>query len=309
MGQKIRRLCKRNRYDWVISVSYPFMMHRLVKRYHPRQTHWAMYALDPFYNNATYSARRHNARLRLELRVSKAVEAIFHVPEQAEDYACDKLQPIAKKYHPLDYPNFARPKKADAINPLKAEAVAISLLYVGTLYAEIRTPDLLLTLFEAMHTQNPQLQLHLIGNVYGLGAEKTILRYKNRLGDALQTYLPVPEDTAKAALQAADVLVNIGNRIHNQMPSKLWEYIATGKPILNISLRDDCNTLPYLERYPMCFFSRNGNPDEAAAAVEFILSHKGQSTSWEDVALLYPTHLTQNIGRRFLQTLSDCQKS
>ena len=33
--------------------------------------------------------------------------------------------------------------------------------------------------------------------------------------------------------QEADILVNIGNSIDNQMPSKIFEYISTGKPILN----------------------------------------------------------------------------
>ena len=51
--------------------------------------------------------------------------------------------------------------------------------------------------------------------------------------------------------QEADILVNIGNAIDNQMPSKIFEYISTGKPILNFYKVPNCPTLKYLNNYPL----------------------------------------------------------
>ena len=43
--------------------------------------------------------------------------------------------------------------------------------------------------------------------------------------------------------------VNMGNTVNNQMPSKVVEYISTGKPILNLSVNEKCSTLGLMKRY------------------------------------------------------------
>lgn len=306
LGRKVRTLCKQNHYDWVVSVSYPFMMHRLVKYYRPHQTHWAMYALDPFYHNVTYSRKREHARLCLECAVSKSADIIFHVPEQAEDYTCRELQPLRAKYHPLNYPNFVQQESTGTPSLLKTEPGYVNLVYLGTLYSDVRKPDALLELFGNMIAKCPTLRLHLIGNVFGVGAGETITRYKERLGDALQTYLPMPSDLAKAALQAADVLVNIGNTIHNQMPSKLWEYIASGKPILSVCMIRDCNTIPYLSTYPnsLCVFADEVDQEQNVInIVHFCINNKKPVISWSKLSSIYPQQSTDAIARYFKATL------
>ena len=53
-------------------------------------------------------------------------------------------------------------------------------------------------------------------------------------------------------LGSADILVNIGNTVKNQLPSKLLEYFCFRKPILNIYSRKDCCTLVYSKDYQLC---------------------------------------------------------
>lgn len=46
------------------------------------------------------------------------------------------------------------------------------------------------------------------------------------------------------------MLLNIGNSTNNQLPSKVLEYIGTGKPIISIyNIEDDTSNL-YLKKYP-----------------------------------------------------------
>lgn len=310
LGRTLRTLCSENEYDWVVSVSYPFMMHRLVQHYHPKHVHWAMYQLDPFYHNATYSKQREGQRLRLERNVAAEADAVFYVPEQAPDYERPEFQAFLSKYYPLHYPNFVEPERESRPSPLRTEPGRIDLLYLGTLYAEIRPPDALLALFERMHAQCAALRLHLVGSVFGVGAGETVARYKERLGDALQTYLPMTAEYAKAALNAADVLVNIGNTIQNQMPSKLWEYIATGKPILSVSMTHNCNTLPYLSKYPdrLCVFADELDRNPAAErAVEFCNARADALVSWSQLNAIYPEQLTDFVARGFIKALRNAE--
>ena len=310
LGRTLRALCNENEYDWVVSVSYPFMMHRLVQHFHPKHVHWAMYQLDPFYHNATYSKQREGQRLLLERTVAAEADAVFYVPEQAPDYQRSEFQAFLSKYYPLHYPNFVEPERESLPNPLRTEPGTVNLLYLGTLYAEIRPPDALLKLFERMYAQCAKLRLHLVGSVFGVGAGETVARFKERLGDAIQTYQPMPTEQAKAAMCAADVLVNIGNIIQNQMPSKLWEYIATGKPILGVCMTRECNTLPYLTQYPSqtCVFADEVNQDSAVErVVDFCVSKAGVVLPWPQVSLVFPEQLNSSVANRFLDILRKSQ--
>ena len=61
----------------------------------------------------------------------------------------------------------------------------------------------------------------------------------------------LPPDEAAALENRADVLVSLGNTYDNQMPSKLFGYFATGKPVLHLAVSENDPTLPYLARYPL----------------------------------------------------------
>ena len=86
-----------------------------------------------------------------------------------------------------------------------------------------------------------------------------------------------------AWINGSDILVNIGNSVINQVPSKIFSYISTGKPILNICKSSACPTIPYLERYP---YVRNviegaAVSGELAEEVEnWILKMAGKSMSY-----------------------------
>ncbi len=72
------------------------------------------------------------------------------------------------------------------------------------------------------------------------------------MGDRLViTGLISPQSAVNAMLQT-DILINIGNSVSNQLPSKLIDYISTGKPIVNICKLEVCPSLKYMKRYPLC---------------------------------------------------------
>ena len=54
----------------------------------------------------------------------------------------------------------------------------------------------------------------------------------------------LPPDEAAALENRADVLVSLGNTYDNQMPSKLFGYFATGKPVLHLAVSENDPTLP-----------------------------------------------------------------
>jgi hypothetical protein len=124
------------------------------------------------------------------------------------------------------------------------------LVYVGTLYRRLRSPAPLLSLFERLVTALPDvpLELHFLGN---LNDSAELFRpYEHWLGSRLFVSGVVSRDRARQTMQAAHVLVNLGNRSATQLPSKVIEYVAMGKPILNlVTIRDD-SSVGLLASYP-----------------------------------------------------------
>ena len=52
-------------------------------------------------------------------------------------------------------------------------------------------------------------------------------------------------------MEESDILINIGNTIDNQVPSKIFDYISKRKPIINLYKISNCPSLKYLKKYPL----------------------------------------------------------
>lgn len=124
------------------------------------------------------------------------------------------------------------------------------LVFIGTLYRNLRRPDYLLRLFSAMLELRPAFdcELHLIGDTHE--CREILAAHQQRLGHRLAVHAPVNRNIAARAMRDADVLVNLGNETAFQLPSKLVEYAATGKRIVNISSLAADSSTAFLADYP-----------------------------------------------------------
>ncbi|MBQ7407162.1 MAG: glycosyltransferase [Clostridia bacterium] len=60
----------------------------------------------------------------------------------------------------------------------------------------------------------------------------------------------VPYEEAQQIVQNADFLVSFGNKNPHLVPSKIFEYMSTGKPIIATYCSSDDSSLTYLKSYP-----------------------------------------------------------
>lgn len=306
LSQRLRELCLQNQYDWVVSVSYPFANHLAVLNAGLKNIKIALYNLDPYWNHQTYDPAKAAKRAEEEAAVYEKADHVFCTPEQLPDYQNERFDKVKNKITPLNYPNFVKPQ-IERRSDLRFDPNETNLLYLGTIYGDIRKPDALFRLFEQAAQKEPGLHLYVIGKKYGADADRYLVEYGRRLGDRLSVCAPVPPGETADLMQQADILVNLGNTMHNQMPSKLLEYIATGKPILNISARRDCNTLPLIERYPRAFqWFAADPPDEKAIArfLRFCKSARQTPISWQELTGLYPEQSLHAVAKKVLETLN-----
>ena len=147
----------------------------------------------------------------------------------------------------------------------------INLLFCGTLYAKIRSPEFFLKIVE-------RLDEHFC--VYFMGWDCDKLKDKYPIQSKADIVCLPRQDyqVALNAMQSADILINIGNSVSVHMPSKLLEYFNTGKPIVNIVKLDDCPSLYYTSRYPRCLEIRENEEtlnESVAQFIDYCASSKG----------------------------------
>lgn len=80
----------------------------------------------------------------------------------------------------------------------------------------------------------------------------------------------IEHERVQELLDEADVLLNIGNINTALTPSKLFEYLSYGKPIITTYWSDADTSLPYLGKYPLALRldERDLDLDKQAAMVE-----------------------------------------
>ncbi len=250
---RARELCKEQRYDWVVSVSHPFSGHVigwLVKRY-AKRSRWLVDIGDPFSlmkepapnNHRLYGWLNRLAEgrvLRLADSISVTTLSTQQIYEQYFSLPVSKVRVMPPLLSLATLPELV-PRAAHA--PIK-------LVFVGTLYRNLRSPRYLLRCLASMLRAMPGLsvELHFYGVVNDCSEE--LEACPDNLKSSLFVHGLVARKEVVRAMADADILVNIGNDSETQLASKVIEYMAMGKPILNIiSIARDTSVLALVE-YP-----------------------------------------------------------
>ncbi|MBD0320997.1 MAG: glycosyltransferase [Gemmatimonadetes bacterium] len=262
-----RRLARERRYDALVTVSHPFSAHLVGAMVHGRlgRAPWVADVGDPFSfladtptnNHALYGPLNRAAERGILRRCTAAAvtvegargEYARHFPEAAH-----KLRVI---------PPLLAPAELDPA-PLFPRDGTLRLVFSGNLYARVRSPAFCLALFAALRERMAgRVELHFFGNV-----RQCWDAFAPHLGEVDRSiFLHGVVDRAHAlrALRDATVLVNLGNRTSFQLPSKTVEYLASGKPVLNLVAGDDDTSAAFFDGYPgaLTVAEEEGGPSPA----------------------------------------------
>lgn len=236
----IEEVCSKETYDAVIAVSAPYYIMQAVAEANIDYTKMAL-QLDPFTNNYTLSPRLKKRRKRIEIRTYSKLSMLF-----AGDYLYEDLMTIISNVKanivPTPLPGLVCDSMVDYPKSFDNDGQTVNFLFVGQFYENIRNPHYLLELFSYLPSN---YILHIVGG----GCDKEVEKYIPILGERLVRHGWVSKEEANAYIEQFDVLVNVNNTITNQLPSKLFEYIGTGKPILNLYKSGACLSQLYMAKY------------------------------------------------------------
>lgn len=175
------------------------------------------------------------------------------------------------------------------------EAADINLLYTGGLSMEDRSPVYLLNIIDKCKI--PGLKIHF----FSRGNAEDYLKEMQKEHKEIVRHCQVPYEELLKAKNEADFMVNIGSRKEVILPSRLLEYIATGKPIVHIARRVDDPCLPYLNKYPdqITIFENESLDENVQKVKDFLTKRRNGNISKEELDNLYYENSSKYIAEMF----------
>lgn len=274
-----RALCRTNHYDWIISSSHPFTGHviGMLARVRLPKTRWLVDISDPYSDMKEPSPNNR----RIYAWLNRAVEGGVLARADAISVTTDSTHYMYETSFPcstgkvrvvpplLSLPGFPQPAKRDSDRALR-------LVFVGTLYRKLRSPKYLLACVSALSevvTERP-LELHFYGTINDCSDD--FVSCSEAIKSIVFVHGLVSRETVIQAMIDSDVLVNIGNDSEAQLASKVVEYMATGKPILNVvSIARDASITALADYPAKLTIMRSGEapPAEVVEALRSFVLH------------------------------------
>lgn len=291
----IIRMNKRFHFDRIIAVSAPYSTARAMAKAKVSSKK-ILYQLDPHYTN--YYMKNHRKALKEEKKVLKNIDLAIMTDLIYKENEKNLLSVYINKMRLLNYPNI---RDLNLNNDFSYfDKKKINCCFIGSFYEEIRNPYFMLKIFS--HMKNKNIILHLIGG----GCESTVKKFEKIMGEKLCVHGYKSLDLALNYMMQADILVSLNNKIRNQVPGKIFDYISTGKPILNFCFLKNCPTLEYMKKYPMSMNIFYKQHIDISAIETFICNFKGKRITYEIIKEIYRDFTVDVVGENFKKMIEKC---
>lgn len=265
-------------YDVLFTFSAPVSLHvmgremlkmGLVDRWYP-------IFLDAYIYNKTMSKMAIGKRKIFLNKILKDAEQVFMVDGVVEEYSKYKFTPSYQdKIRELHIPIL---KEIALSKSYKKDAKQAKLIYTGLFYEKIRNPSKMLDILS-------KLEIDCEIDIFSKYCESVIENKKKLFTRCvLNIHGLISHDNCLKEILSSDFVINLGNTISNQMPSKILEYIGFGKPIINFYFNENDMCLPILKKYPLSLnINVNNYTDTDIKNLnKFIKNNKGKQLSYEE---------------------------
>lgn len=291
---------KLNPVDAVIAVGAPFDDFRvgvvLKKRFPKLQL--ILLQFDLYTHNPETMAATTSNEILLQNRLAQEknwltmADAVLVVEEMIGTMLTSELSFYKDKIVPFSLPGFLKqsvhPNQTDSSNQ------SINLIYTGAFYQDIRNPQKTLEILHRLVQKDHRIKIHL----YSRGCDDIVEKYIKIIPDNLIYHGYQSRLKVSAAINVSDFLINIGNTTSNQVPSKILEYISTGKPIIHFYSIESDSCIAYLEGYPyaLCLNEREDLNDLTQRLLEFVDTSQGAQASFDQLLARYERFTPKALG-------------
>lgn len=291
------RTLSAQRYDLVVTYSPTFVTHligmRLLRK--GRTAAWLADYGDPFSVSPRMPAN--NARLYRALNL--AVERKVLRRATASSYTNETTQALYREHFPegvqIIVPHAVSLAEFERLDVPQSESAArpLVLTYVGALHRTIREPGPTIDNLLAALAKRPDFfTVRFIGILNGV----TLPRH-----DAIRVDAAVPRELALPIMAQAEILIHIENTGVPMSPSKLVDYIACGKPILNFHSGE---ISPLLASWPYAL-NLHVDDDNSQTILRFLDASRNKRAPRDEIARQLAAHDVGAIAQKILELAKD----
>ncbi len=260
-----------------------------------KKTVKALYLMDPFTEMYTPGLTAYDDR-KWNIKMLKKYDVIFTTRFIKEAISKRGYASYVKRVVEVSFPMITGFSEVSE----KKDDGKITLLFAGTIYDDIRSPDYYLKIVSKLDSR---FKVAFIG--YNC---KSLKKLSIDTGAELTILPRMSYDEIKKEMAKADILINIGNSVPVHIPSKIFEYINTGKPFVNFYKLDDCPSLYYTNRYPLCLNLSEKDEDIDAVAekfIDFCIKSKDKRLEQEWIKENYKESTPEFIAKQIDDTLTE----
>lgn len=289
---------KEFRPDAVIAVCKPIRSYELVltsdipaAKYAWQMDPWGLHRLD----NPENSSRI----IEKEIAAFSRAEHIFTTPVLLSQYSGhDMYRPLLGKMTAVDFPN-VKPLHTDAESAIDFDPRYTNILFSGIVADEFRSPERFLESLSGLFEKGEKVRVYFMGTNNSPSLGSYMEKYPENVFFRNQVSLP----QAFATMKQADILLNISNAIDNQVPSKIFDYFATGKPVINIQKTNNCPARVYFDRYPLAITFEDFSSAEYSPE-DFIKETAGKNLNFEQVKDIFTSATPEYVADQILHILT-----
>ncbi len=294
--RQLKKTIKNYCIDSIIAVSLPIFQAEILSKL-PYKGIKVIIQLDPYYLNPNIVR---NNKLRYELNILNKFD-IQYSSIKIDRTVYDNLYYSNIKQKIFNFPNI-RLFSRNISDTSDMVSNKINIVFTGNLYSTIRTPDYFLTLFDKL--DKGKYQLHFFGG----GDDKVLSYIKSNKRDNITIHGLVSRERAITAMIDSDILLNINNSTPNLIPSKIYDYISTGKPIINMVKIDCCPSLSILAGYTLNInvFEKLELTDRVVLEVSnFCLENKNNNIPFNIIKEFYRDNTSKVVSENILDDIKE----
>ena len=256
-------------FDTIIAVINPVETAEASYRFKLRnpKVKFILYEIDP--NSNRYKVPENfiekqwkTKSTKWEKKVYSKADYIIHMESHKNHFERDEYKVFKDKTIYLDIPSFNV-----NISKKSQNNEVMKLLYAGAFYPKLREPYKMLRILSFLKNDF-RLDIY---TGKKMRSALNILAIENPF---IVIHDSVSQDEINDITMTSDVLISLGNKNSDFLPSKTLVYMGTGKPIIHFYEDDDDTSIKYLRRYSNALLIRvNDNITENVKKISCFLKN------------------------------------
>lgn len=175
----------------------------------------------------------------------------------------------------------------------------IRFLYGGGLDRKQRNPEKVIQLMSGVASRE-----NILFTIFSYGNYQERLKALEKSNFFLQVYPPIDSEQFKSEMIKSDFLISIGNKESDIIPSKIFDYISSQRPIVHFAQSKDDKYFKILKEYPYALILNLYKLDKSESELlTFVEKYKDKKIPSEFIKNTFKYYTPEYVGEKIFISL------